>query len=124
MIFLIENPFNTFLQENALWIALSFASIIIVALLIIFLVGNKKTIKAPFVIKDANAFLQALGGKDNILSIAATGSRLAVSLKQKDLLDEASLKCNGVLSLIKMSDKITLVIDGSAEELLKSLMIN
>lgn len=123
MIFLIENPFNIFLQENALWIALSFASIIIITLVIIFLTGRKKSRSNRQFDFDADAFIKALGGLENFTNVEAKGSRLSVAIKDKNLLNEENLKKNGVLSLIKMSNKVVLVVDGSAEKF-KQKIIN
>lgn len=124
MIFLIENQFNIFLRENALWIALSFALIIIAVLLLIFLTSKKesqKTTKAAF---DATAFLQALGGRQNVISLSFKGSRLILVIKEKNLLKEEDLKAQGVLSIIKMASKITLVVSDSAEHIAKELKID
>jgi len=118
MIFLIENPFNRFLQDNALWIALSFAFLILLTIGIIFISGKKQT-KAQKV--DGQAFTMALGGKENIISCSAKGSRLTIALKDISLLDEGKLKSNGVLSLIKMTQKLILVVAGKAEGYLSYL---
>lgn len=116
MIFLIENPFNEFLKENALWIALSFAIVIVVVLFSIFLFGRQSKVQTKDQAFDVPSFLAALGGADNIFLLEARGSRLSVTLKEKNLLKEEDLKRNGVVSLIKMSNKIVLVVDGSAEK--------
>ena len=123
MIFLIENPFNKFLQENALWIALSFAFIIVITLAVIFLNGRKKESSNRQFTFNADAFIKALGGQDNFTNAEAKGSRLSLTIKDKNLLNEENLKKNGVLSLIKMSNKVVLVVDGSAEKF-KQKIIN
>lgn len=124
MIFLIENQFNIFLQENALWIALSFASTIILVLLFIFLSGQRKSRKNEKEAFDSHTFLLALGGRQNILTLAAKGSRLVIVLKDKNLLKEEDLKAQGVLSIIKMSSKITLVMPDAAEQIVEKLKEN
>ncbi|MDY0345117.1 MAG: hypothetical protein WCX85_03230 [Bacilli bacterium] len=124
MIFLIENPFNIFLEENALWLALSFAFVIIIVLLFIFLSGIRKKSRHIKIVFNTNDFLLALGGRDNIEFISAKGSRLALSLKEKNLLNEEELKKQGVISIIKMSSKITLVLEGSAESIAEYLKIS
>ncbi|MDD3207444.1 MAG: PTS transporter subunit EIIB [Bacilli bacterium] len=118
MIFLVPNPFNEFLKENAFWFALSIA-LLIALILLISLIRNWKSKKKDVVLSDGDAFLKALGGKANIDSYQAKSSRLVLVLKEKSLLDEEALKALGILSIIKMSNKITLVIDGSAEEVKK-----
>lgn len=119
MIFLIENLFNKFLKDNALWIALFFAVVIIVTLLTIFLSGKRSGIKSGNKSFASEDFLAALGGRENIISLYAKGSRLSLVLKENNLLVEEDLRKNGVMSIIKMSSKITLVVNGSAEELAK-----
>lgn len=118
MIFLVPNPFNEFLKENALWLALSFALLIALILLII-LVKNWRSKKKDAMFADGDLLLKALGGRENIVSCEAKSSRLSVVLKEKSLLDEKALKDQGILSIIKMSGKVIIVIDGSAEKVKK-----
>lgn len=118
MIFLVPNPFNEFLKENAFWLALSIA-LLIALILIISLIRNRKSKKKDVVFADDNMFLKALGGKANIDSSQAKSSRLILVLKEKSLLNEEALKAQGILSIIKMSNKVILVIDGSAEKVKK-----
>lgn len=124
MIFLIENPFNEFLKEYALWIALSFSFLIVAVLFFIFVFGHKTQNQAKDKTFDAASFLAALGGANNIVSFDAKGSRLSVMLKEKSLLKEEDLKRNGVVSLIKMSNKIVLVVEGSAETYRQKLSVS
>ena len=58
------------------------------------------------------------------MSFDAKGSRLSVMLKEKSLLKEEDLKRNGVVSLIKMSNKIVLVVEGSAETYRQKLSVS
>jgi len=115
MIFLIENAFNEFLKDNAVWIALFFFSLIGLTLIIIFAINRKKTPAKISSALDSDAIVIALGGKDNLLQIDAKGSRLFVSVKQKDLLNKEGLKSAGVTTIIEMSDKYVLVLSSSAE---------
>lgn len=117
MIFLIENAFNEFLKDNAIWIALFFFFVIVLALLLIFLSNKKKSVKNDTISVDAYAIVTALGGKGNIVQVNAKGSRLSLTLKEKSLLNKEGLKQSGVTTIIEMSDKFVLVVPSSAEEL-------
>jgi len=122
MIFLIENPFNEFLKANSLWIALFFFLLIVAILLIVFLTSSRrgKNVDKPLSV-DKNLLVNALGGFENIASLEAKGSRLVVVLKDSALIDRKALKENGVLSIIAMSKKITLVTSGDAEAIRQSI---
>lgn len=61
--------------------------------------------------------LTCLGGIENVMSCKAVGSRLSLVLKDYNLVDEPKLKQLGVSSIIKMSNKITLVIGKEALEI-------
>ena len=85
--------------------------VIVVAVLIIFLVIRHK--KPKFVDSD---WFEALGGKENIKEAVAVGSRLSLYLNDKDNINRDRLKELGVSSILVMSNKVTLVIEGHAEE--------
>ena len=67
--------------------------------------------------KAHSEFLTYLGGIENVMSCKAVGSRLSLVLKDYNLVDEPKLKQLGVSSIIKMSNKITLVIGKEALEI-------
>ena len=67
--------------------------------------------------KANNELIEALGGRENILQVQARGSRLTLVLKDYNIIDESKLKERGVSSIIKMSEKITLVIGQESKEL-------
>ena len=67
--------------------------------------------------EDNLKLVEALGGRENILQASATGSRLSVTLKNYDAVQEENLKALGVSSIIRMSQKITLVIGEEAEKI-------
>lgn len=67
--------------------------------------------------KENFQLVDALGGKENILQATATGSRLSLTLKDYDAVQEGKLKELGVSSIIRMSQKITLVIGEDAEKI-------
>ena len=64
-----------------------------------------------------NNIIDALGGRENIKSMEAKMSRLSVSLLSNDNIDIEKLKEIGVERVIKMSDKITLLIGNNATDL-------
>ena len=119
-----KNNINTFLKNNAIWIAVGFVVIILITLIIFFLLNRNKTKKIDKTTYSisTNDWLDSLGGKDNILEISSRGSRLTLSLKEISLINETKLKELGVTSLLKMSNKLILVIEENAakiEEIIK-----
>lgn len=70
---------------------------------------------------DGGVWLLALGGKENIKEVYAVGSRLNINLEDKEIIDREKLKELGVSSVLVMSNKITLVIEGQAEKIAASL---
>ena len=119
-----KNNINTFLKNNAIWIAVGFVVIILITLIILFLFNRNKTKKIDKTTYSisTNDWLDSLGGKDNILEISSRGSRLTLSLKEISLINETKLKELGVTSLLKMSNKLIVVIEENAakiEEIIK-----
>ena len=66
-------------------------------------------------------WIQALGGKGNIKEVTAIGSRLSLTLTDKEIVDREKLKTLGVSSVLVMSNKVTLVIEDKAEKIAESL---
>ena len=107
----------------AIWIGIGLLVITIIFLIFyctVFRKRNKK-IKAKF---DNNAWIAALGNKENIVEISGVGSRLSVKLVDKDKIDREKLKELGVSSVLVMSNKVTLVVEGQAEKLSEILNAN
>ncbi len=113
-----ENELNYFLRTNALWIALSFAILIVLTLVIIFIIyfcrrnKNKKKEAEALLAKqesDMATFMAALGGADNVQECSFKGSRLILKLKDYSLFKSDEIKKCHVDSVIKMSEKIILV---------------
>jgi phosphotransferase system IIB component len=90
-------------------------------LLVIIMVIRFHVQKSPKVKVDNNEWLIALGGKENIKEINAVGSRLSLNLNDKEAIDREKLKTLGVSSVVSMSNKVTLVIEGKAEKIAESL---
>lgn len=112
----IKDDANAFLKNNALWIALAIvAVIVIVAVLLILLNRNKKNKKEKIDDTPNDEWVLALGGKENILEVSATGSRLTVKLQDINNCDKDKLKALGVSNIVTMSDKLVLVVEDKAE---------
>ena len=110
----LKDDFNAFLKNNALWIALALVAVIAVVVVLILVLGRKPKKTAP-VIAEKSKWVEALGGSENIVSSEAYGSRLAVNLKDKSLMNKDALKELGVTNFIEMSNKITLLLEDKAE---------
>ncbi len=110
----LKDDFNAFLKNNALWISLVLVGIIVIVIALILIFGRKKKEEKP-VIAQKSEWVDALGGSENILSSEAYGSRLAVKLQDKNLMNREKLKELGVTNFIEMSDKITLLLEDKAE---------
>lgn len=121
---ILANEFNDFLRDNSLWIALTFLGVVIIAFLLvlfIFLYNRNKKKKNEGPQLDNDEFILSLGGKENILSFSAKGSRLNIILKNYDIINEEKLQSLGVISVIKMTNKVTLVIDHNIEKYITAL---
>ena len=87
------------------------------AIIVIFIILKRKKSK-PFISDD---WFMALGGNENIKEISAVGSRLSLVLKDKEAIAREKLKTLGVSSVLVMSNKVTLVIEGEAERIANSI---
>ena len=90
-------------------------------LLVIVMVIRFHVTKSPKVKVDNNEWFVALGGKENVKEINAVGSRLSLNLADKEVIDREKLKTLGVSSVVVMSNKVTLVIEGKAEKIAETL---
>ena len=117
----LKDDFNAFLKNNALWIALVLVGIIVITVVVILLVNKKGNKKPEVKVAEKSAWVEALGGEENIISSEAVGSRLVVNLKDKSLLNKETLKELGVTNFMEMSNKITLLLEDKAELVKKEL---
>ena len=103
-------------------IMIACAAVLLIAALIIviFLLTHRQ----PKKVADSSVWLLALGDKENIKEVSATGSRLNVVLVDKEKIDREKLKELGVSSVLVMSNKITLVIEEKAELVASSIQNN
>ena len=112
----LKDDFNSFLKNYGIWLAVGVIAIVVATIIIIFVIKNRK--KGPTKIEDNTAssdWLEALGGKDNILEVTANGSRLTTKLQDQNLVDKEKLKTLGVTNIVTMSDKLILVVEDKAE---------
>lgn len=116
----VTNDFNSFLLNYGVWLALGVAVAVIIVFIIMFLLGNKKK-KGKVAAKtfETNEVFEALGGKENVLTHSKNGSRISLTLSDYDKVNEKMLNALGVDSIIKMSNKITLVVKDDADSFYK-----
>lgn len=116
----VTNDFNSFLLNYGMWLALGVAVAVIIVFIIMFLLGNKKK-KGKVAPKtfETNEVFEALGGKENVLTHSKNGSRISLTLSDYDKVNEKMLNALGVDSIIKMSNKITLVIKDDVDSFYK-----
>ena len=110
----LKDDANAFLKNYGWIIAVALVTIIAVVVVIILVKGRKVKKPVPQ-IAEKSKWVEALGGAENIISSEAYGSRLAVSLVDKTLMNKEALKELGVTNFIEMSNKITLLLEDKAE---------
>ena len=110
----LKDDANAFLKNYGWIIAVALVAIIAVVVVIILVKGRKVKKPVPQ-IAEKRKWVEALGGAENIISSEAYGSRLAVSLVDKTLMNKEVLKELGVTNFIEMSNKITLLLEDKAE---------
>ena len=93
--------------------------LVLVAILVFLVIFFGKRKKNPIV--DESAWLSALGGKENINSVSSIGSRINLSLKDKEKIDREKLTSLGVNSVLVMSNKVTLVIANNAVDIAETI---
>lgn len=121
------NPVNEFLRKYGVYFAIGIGTIILVIVLIILVKAYKRkkseSLSVSETKQDVNAdeIFSCLGSKENVLEHSINGSRIVLVLKDYSLLNETKLNELGVDSIIKMSNKITLVVKGDALGFYKKL---
>lgn len=112
-----NNVLNDFFLKYGIWIAVALAGAALITVIVLFIIAKVKDKKGylpeeakPELSQRSKAILEALGGKENILEHSLNGSRLTLSLTDYNAVNEAKLNELGVDSVIKMSNKIILVI--------------
>lgn len=121
-LYLYVLDFNSFLKQNALYLALGAVGLIIVVLLLCFFLSKKNGKKEPSKIRgNKSEYIDSFGGNDNLVDYKLIGSRIEVHLKDYSKLDKEKLKSAGVDGFILMSNKLTLVLKGDAKEVYKKI---
>ena len=117
LLFVLPLLIETQTLLTAIFIAVG-ALLVIAAIVLIVVFSRRKGKKVSFKCDD---WLLALGEKDNIKEIKAIGSRLNLVLLDKEKINRERLKELGVTSILVMSNKVTLVIEGQAEKIASSI---
>lgn len=121
-LYLYVLDFNSFLKQNALYLALGVVGLIIVVLLLCFFLSKKNGKMEPSKIRgNKSEYIDSFGGSDNLVDYKLIGSRIEVHLKDYSKLDKEKLKSAGVDGFILMSNKLTLVLKGDANEVYKKI---
>ena len=118
----MENLFKFHLLADSnvpliIWLAV--VDFFLIATIVLVIVTRRHGKKNPNVVD--NDWFDALGGKENVKEVTAVGSRLTLNLENKDNIDRDKLKTLGVSSVLVMSNKVTLVIEGQAEKVAEAL---
>ena len=120
----MNNAFNlplvmTEVNTNlVIWLAVLDA---VMVAFVLFMIIRHLTKKSPKVKVNNDDWFVALGGKENVKEVNAVGSRLSLNLLDKEAIDREKLKTLGVSSVVSMSNKVTLVIEGQAEKIAETL---
>ena len=116
----VTNDFNSFLLNYGIWIAVGVAAVVIIVMLLVFFLGKKGKGKKPQTKQfESNEIFDALGGKENVLTHSKNGSRISLTLNDYGKVNEKMLNALGVDSIIKMSNKITLVVKDDSDSFYK-----
>ena len=118
-----KNDFEIFLKNYAWLLCLIVVAIIAITIVVIFIIKNRRKGRGKKLISKApvEEWLIALGGKENILDIYSTGSRLSAKIDDTSKVNREALKELGVSSIVMMSDKITLVTNLDNEKIVESI---
>ena len=122
------NPFNDWLRSYGIWLSFAAAGIVFLVVLVLFIIAMAKRKQNPVAYKpkpaitgDYTKILDALGGRDNIIAHSLTGSRIVLVLKNYNIVNDEELNKNGIDSIVKMSNKITLVSKSESSKIYKGL---
>lgn len=121
-LYLYVLDFNSFLKQNALYLALGVIGLL--GSFLPFFLDNKKQTKRTTRIKprgNKSEYIDSFGGSENLVDYKVIGSRIEVHLKDYSKLDKEKLKSAGVDGFILMSNKLTLVLKGDANEVYKKI---
>ena len=83
--------------------------------------AGEGTLKEPTHVVNISDNLQAIGGKDNVLSHSLSGSRIILHLKDYSKVEREKLKKAGAIGFIMKSDKLTIVFKENAKDVYQNL---
>lgn len=89
------------------------SGVLLLGIIVFLIVFFRNKSKKPHL--DNSKWVDALGGKENIVNVAAVGSRINLTLKDKDAINREKLAEYGVKSVLVMSNKVTLVKEKAVE---------
>ena len=112
---MMNYPLLTNTLPTYLWAIIIGGGVLLIAVIVFLIIFFSKRKKTPKI--NDGVWLIALGGKENVNSVSAIGSRLTLSLVDKEKVDREKLKELGVSSVLTMSNKVTLVIQKQALEI-------
>ena len=104
-----------------LLIILSAVLVVAFVVALVFYFRVRKSDKINNTIDNPNEYLEAFGGKENIVSFEAKTSRLIVVLNDYSKMNEEKLKSLGIESLIKATNKVTFIVGERAESIAKEI---
>lgn len=107
-----------FKEDSFYWVYILL--VVFVVLLVILSVVLKNIRRKNYFIerkKANNELIECLGGFSNIVKATSVGSRLSLVLNDYNVINEDNLKKLGVSSIIKMSNKLTLVIGEESKDI-------
>lgn len=107
---------NLFLKEYAVYLALAGILIILIVVFLIYFSGRHKKVQENF-----EPLIMALGGKENIVSVEARGSRLALQIKDDAKVDYDHMPKDLVSSFIKMTGKLILIVGEKSKKIAEVL---
>jgi phosphotransferase system IIB component len=112
---------SDFFLQNLWWIiVLAVLTLVLIYYLIDKAIqSHKKTTPKEKV--DGDKYLEALGGKDNIITHELVGSRIILTLHSYSKINKALLEGAGVTGFIEKSDKLTLVVKDGADEVYRTI---
>lgn len=124
MIILATQQFNEGLKNAAIYICFGILLLLAITIVVIVLLGRKKSSNKINYGEASNILYESLGGKDNIESYQLNGSRFSLNIKNVDLINKDKLSEIGIENSIIMSNKITLVLNEKGKKFVDEFIKN
>ena len=109
-------------MDQNTWIYIILGILVVVAVGI-FALKNMKT-KPSTITKskvDLTALFDALGGKENIISSEANGSKVVFTLTQPKAISQEGLKALGASGIVASKNKVTVIFGKSSDALVREI---